>query len=625
MGEHSVNSAIDLDARAQFIRHLIDDIRALELMLESGMIEDGVTRIGAEQEFCLINENWRPSCKALEVLEEINDSHFTTELACYNLEINLDPLILEGNCFSNMENRLRNHLTKASDAAAKLNDKVLLTGILPTISKNELELDYMTPIQRYYTLNEMMKKVRGSDFHLHIRGVDELSINHNSVLFEACNTSFQMHLQISPKDFISSYNWAQAISGPVLGICTNSPLLLGRELWSETRIALFRQSIDTRSSSYALKDQQARVNFGDFWAKGNIAEIYKNEIAEFKILISKEIESNSLEELSQGKVPKLSALSLHNGTIYRWNRACYGACGGIPHLRIENRYIPAGPSVADEMANFAFWVGLMKGRPEKFDDMVSAMNFQDARSNFMKAARTGKESIMLWDDRLISLRDLIIHELLPIAQNGLEKTGIDKDDIDKYLKIIEKRAENFTGSQWISKNFRDLRKKLKKDDALRAITQSIFEHQQDNKPVHEWKPIDAIPNIRESAEYVGSIMSTQLFTANHNDLAELATNVMLWKNIHHMPVEDDLGKLVGLLTWTHMERFRSKVGRDIHYSVRDIMTTEMITVEPLTPISEAIGLMQQNEIGCLPVIQDEHLVGIITISDVIALENDKSI
>ena len=196
----------------------------------------------------------------------------------------------------------------------------------------------MTQSPRYWAMNEVIKKARGSDITLKIRGVDELLVTHDSVLFEACNTSFQLHLQIDPKDFTSSYNWAQAITGPVLSISANSPLLLGRELWSETRIALFQQSIDTRNASYALKNQEARVSFGNQWSKGSAADIFKNDLANHKILLAREIEQNALDELDQGTIPKLDALCLNNGTLYRWNRPCYGVGGGKPHLRIENRY-----------------------------------------------------------------------------------------------------------------------------------------------------------------------------------------------------------------------------------------------------------------------------------------------
>ncbi len=625
MGEHSVHSNTDQKKRAEFIGHLLDDIKALEIMLEQNLIENDIIRIGAEQEFCLINSNWRPAKNALEILKNLNDPHFTTEIAKYNLEINMDPLELKTNCFSKVEDELKRLLAKAKEEAGHLDTKILLTGILPTIRKRHLELEYMTPNPRYKILNDMLRSQRGTDFELHIRGVDDLSIHHESVLFEACNTSFQMHLQIPPQDFVSSYNWAQAISGPILGISTNSPLLFGRELWSETRIALFRQSLDIRRASNALKDQEARVSFNNHWASGSVVEIFKNDIVQHKVMLSRDIEANSLSELKKGNIPKLSALTLHNGTVYRWNRPCYGVGGGKAHVRIENRYIPSGPTILDEVANFAFWVGIMKGRPSKFDDMVNCMDFRDAKGNFIKAARMGKDAILQWMGRSISVQDLVIQELLPIAYKGLAKVGIDEEDQKRLLQIIENRAKGITAAEWDVRNYRFLRKKMKKDDALRALTKTIYQNQQNGSAAHQWPMLKTIPKMDNKATLVGHIMSSQLFTVDEFDLANLATSIMKWKNIHHVPVESKSGKLCGLLTWTHVRKIQEQGGNEDGQIVSDIMTKEVITIQPKTTINEAIQIMKKHEIGCLPVVQKQDLVGIITIKDVIAFDHGKNL
>ncbi len=624
MGEHNVHSSIDQKNKAGFIKHLLDDIKALEIMLEQNLIEDDIVRIGAEQEFCLVDRNWRPANNAMEMLKTINDSHFTTELAKFNLEINLDPLELKKDCFSQVENEINRLLNKAKEAGIDSETKILLTGILPTISKRHLELEYMTPNPRYSALNAILRLQRGTDFELHIRGVDELSIHHDSVLFEACNTSFQMHLQVPPQDFISSYNWAQAISGPILGICTNSPLLFGRELWSETRIALFRQSLDIRSASHALKDRRARVSFSDHWAYGSVAQIFKNDIAEHKVVISRDIAVNSLSELKKGNIPKLQALNLHNGTVYRWNRPCYGVGGGKPHVRIENRYIPSGPTVLDEIANFAFWAGVMVGRPTKFDNMPACMDFRDVKANFIKAARMGKDTILQWMGNSISVQDLIIKELLPIAHSGLEKANVDKEDRKRLLSVIESRAKGITPSVWNIKNYRLLRKNMKIDSALRALTKTMYENQQHGSPIHEWPMLEKLPKTSEDATLVGHIMSTQLFTVGEHDLATLATNIMKWKNIHHVPVESKVGTLCGLLTWTHATKIQNLKTNGDERTVSDIMKKEVITISPKSSIKEAIRIMKKNEIGCLPVVQKEDLVGIITIKDVIEFDNGKN-
>lgn len=393
MGDQHV-AKLDPKGYAHFIRHLLDDVSAFKKMLDQGMIEDDIIRIGAEQELGLVNEKWRSTKKANEILASVQDERFTTELAQFNIEINLDPVELNADCLKQMEEQLIMQLQKANEAAKSFKSRIVLTGILPTITQKELRYEYISPNPRYGALNDIMRELRGDGFHLHIRGIDELTLKHDSVLFEACNTSFQMHLQIRPGDFISSFNWAQAISAPVLAIATNSPLLLGRQLWSETRVALFRQSLDTRNISYALKDQLPRVHFGNKWASGDVVDIFKDTIANYKVLLSKEITAFSTTELAQGIVPKLRALNLHNGTVYPWNRACFGVGGGKPHVRIENRYIPSGPTAIDEMANFAFWIGLMLGRPSRFDDMPAVMEFEEAHGNFVKVARLGKDAVL---------------------------------------------------------------------------------------------------------------------------------------------------------------------------------------------------------------------------------------
>ncbi|AOR27328.1 signal transduction protein [Formosa sp. Hel1_33_131] len=586
------------------------------------MIEDDIVRIGAEQEFCLVNEYWRPAKNALEVLEAINDSHFTTELARFNLEINLDPIELKTDAFKKVENQLKSLLEKAKTAANNNNTKILLTGILPSISKHELDLEFMTPFDRYYALNEVLKKAKGENFRMNFAGVDDLPIMHNSVMFEACNTSFQMHLQIAPDDFASSYNWAQTIAGPVLGACVNSPLLLGKELWSETRIALFQQSIDTRRVSLAQTEQQSRVTFGNSWFTGTIVDFYKHEISKFRTLLTKEIKSSSFDELKAGKIPKLTALNLHNGTIYRWNRPCYGVGNGKPHVRIENRYIPSGPTATDEMANFAFWVGLMKGRPTEFDDIPRTLDFEDVKSNFIRAARTGTESIMNWRGKLIPLDQLVLEVLLPISKIGLERMKIDNDDIDKYLDVIRDRLLKSTGSQWMVTNYRYLKKQLKPDDALIALTSTLHTNQESYDKVSEWPNLQSIKFFNSTATKVGHLMTSTLITAKTSDLGLLTLNYMKWNTIHHLPVVNNDGTLVGLITWQHLKQFWDQV-QDANNSIsaREIMITDVFTAQTSTPLNKAIALMKKHKIGCLPVLQETQLVGILTLKDLIHVYN----
>ena len=615
MGEMIKQCSQNTLERMAFVQHLINDIKALEMLLENGSFEDDIVRIGAEQELCLINEEYRPYGVNLELLKAIDDPHFTTELANYNIEINLDPFELKSNCFSLVENQLRSFLQKASAKAEGVGARLLLAGILPTIGKKEVGLDYLTPIPRYFALNDMLKAYKGDDFNLKIRGVDELFLKHDSVMFEACNTSFQLHLQIPSHDFISSYNWSQAIAGPVLSVCCNSPLLMGRELWKETRIALFQQSLDTRKTSFALRNQTPRVGFGDDWESGSVAEIFKKDISKHRILLTKDIEENSLDKIKRGEVPKLPALCLHNGTVYRWNRPCYGVGAGKPHLRIENRYIPSGPSVLDEMANFAFWVGLMKGRPKSFDDMPSQMDFKSAKTNFIKAARTGKETLFSWGGEVYSSQKLVLNKLLPIAYEGLYKCGIDAADVERLLGIIEARTKGRTGEQWQVANIRKLKKRYKTNKGLILLTKHMVENQSKDLPIHHWKDIE-FHEIRREPKLVKEIMTSHVLKLYEDDFISMAKAIMDWNQIHHIPVENDKGELVGLLTWSYLESLDKTDFERI--TVADVMITDIVSIGPDEKIDRALAILNRHNIGCLPVVLGKTLVGILSKHDFVS-------
>ncbi len=617
MGEHKVRQVSKKD-RGHFIHKLLLDIESLEYMLDNNIIERGYLRIGAEQEFCIVNDDWSPSTKAMEILQTIDDPHFTTELGLFNLELNLDPVMLGPDSFLSMETSLKALLKKAGEAAASLDSKVLLTGILPTVLKRHLTDEFMTPIPRYKALNDVIRQIRGRDFELHLIGVDELSLTHDSVLFEACNTSFQMHLQIDPDDFVPSYNWAQAISGPLLAISTNSPLLLGRELWSETRIALFQQSIDTRCTSSFLNEMEPRVTFGKNWIK-SVTDIYKDDVARYKILLSSDIEEDSMQVLREGGVPKLRALNLHNGTIYRWNRPCYGTTNGVPHLRIENRYMPSGPSVLDEIANLALWVGLMLGRPEKYDRMEDLMDFRDVKINFINAARGGSVSSMHWMDGRMSAGRLVQEEFIPIAMEGLRKIGMEDQEIWRYMSVIQERIQGMTGSRWMIQNYRHLLKTEKREDALTLLTSAIHSYQQTDLSLNEWG--GAGHTDLGIVRHVSRHMTTHLFTVHEHDLAKMVEYVMEWKNIHHMPVENSEGEFVGLITSTNIAMHKDKIQANPYLTAAEIMVVDLISVSEDELIENAVALMKKHGIGSLPVVMDRKLIGILTRNDLVNYKN----
>ena len=361
MGQDVTGEKTGPEAVRAFTKALLRDLRALEQMLRDGMIESGVRRIGAEQEMFLVNRGWRPAPVSTQVLDRL-DGPFTTELALFNLEANVEPRLLEGRCFSAMEARISELVEQVRDAADASDAQVALVGILPTLSKSDLTLDNITPKARYFALNEALLKMRGGEpYKLRIEGTDELYIEHDSVMLEACNTSCQVHLQVEAEEFAHVYNIAQVITAPVLAAAVNSPVLFAKRLWDETRIALFQQSVDTRSATVHMRELAPRVRFGDGWVTSSVTDLFQEDVARFRVLLTSRVEEDPFEALEAGRVPRLEALQLHNSTVYRWNRPCYGVGGGKPHLRIECRVLPSGPTIVDEVANAAFWIGLVMG------------------------------------------------------------------------------------------------------------------------------------------------------------------------------------------------------------------------------------------------------------------------
>ncbi|HBZ37462.1 MAG TPA: CBS domain-containing protein [Balneola sp.] len=620
MGEERVKLAKSNEDVQRFMKNVLKDARALEKMLEDDWFETDVIRIGAEQELCLIDEHGKAMPNAMEVMDALGDGNYTTEIAKFNIEINLDPLEFKDNCLSQMEENLQNEVAYVREKVQELGGDILLTGILPSIRKSDVAIENLTPLPRYKALCDAIDNMRGKEYEIRIQGMDELLMKFDTPLLEGCNTGYQIHLQIKPDEFVSKYNIAQAIAAPVLASAVNSPILLGKRLWAETRIALFHQSVDTRGVGDHLRDSLPRVTFGSDWLRGSILDIYKEDISRYRVLLSSNVEENVDELLKNGIPPKLMALNVHNGTVYRWNRPCYGIGGGKPHLRIENRVLPSGPTVVDEIANTAFWLGLMNGMEDAYSDITKVLDFDNARLNFFAASKMGLDTKFIWtDDRKVTARDLIKEELLPIARAGLEKVNILESDINTYLGVIEDRVESAqTGSYWVVKSYGKLIKENNREQTLSTITGAMAKNQQKGEPVHKWglARIEDIAFWRPSSLLVEEIMTTDLFTARKDDLIEFASNLLDWRRIRYIPIEDDQKHLVGLVSMRMVLREYSKaVNEDGEYkshAIEDIMINNPITIHPEASIIEAMEIMQDQQIGCLPVVKNSRLVGIIT-------------
>jgi CBS domain-containing protein len=619
MGDFAVKPLENQSQYKEFFLHLLNEVDIMDQMVAEGMFETGIQRIGTEQELSLVNLQYEPSTKGPEILAQITDDHYTSELARYNLEVNLSPYELKQDCFSRTEADLKKFLTMGQEVAARFDALPILVGILPTINEEHLQFDYMTPVDRYKALSDMLRELRGQDFQIFIQGRDDLIASLDTVLFEACNTSFQQHLQITAEEFVPMYNWSQAIAGPVMSIGANSPFLMGRQLWMETRIALFQQSIDTRTSRNSLRDSEPRVNFGHGWLRNSISEIYKEHIARFPLLFAADFGYDAKKAFQQGKIVDLKALRLHNGTVYTWNRPCFGVVDGVAHLRIENRYIPAGPSVVDEIANFAFWVGLMKGMPKGYENIQDHMDFGIAKANFYRAAKEGVKTVFQWfGGSLISAQRLILEELLPMAERGLQSVNIDEADISRLLGIIEMRAlKGCTGATWQVENFRKLADSFGRGVANKVLTEGIINRQLTGEPVHHWDNIDPrrFMQVRKLTDRVRQIMITDLFTVKPYDLVSFVKSVMKWRNFNHIPVEDESGKLVGLLTTSDLEYLQGQLKQNPQLEVKEVMITKLFTLPPSASIAEAKEMIAEHGIGCLPIVSEGEMVGMITRTD----------
>jgi len=625
MGRHDLPSGFTDEQLRAFMKAILADVHAVERMLAGDHFESGVRRIGAEQEMFLVDRTGRAWCGVDAMMKKLAHPQFTYELAQFNLECNLLPQVFGGNCLSTMERELNGLLDKARTAAKELGGGIVLAGILPTLRRADLTLDSMVQNPRFLALNDAISQLRGGEFQFRIKGVDELDMTHDNVMLESCNTSFQIHFQVGPSEFAKLYNVAQAITAPVLAVSTNSPVLLGRRLWRETRVALFQQSVDARSAAHQLRGRRPRVNFGDGWVKDSVLEIFREDIARFRVVLATDIDENPEAVLDRGGVPALTSLRLHNGTVYRWNRACYGISEGKPHLRIEARAFPAGPSVVDEMATAAFFFGLMAAVSHEFDDVSKVMPFDDAKGNFVAAARLGLQANLNWfHGREFAAQNLIQEVLLPMARSGLESAKLDGADIDRYLGVIAERCRRGrTGARWALDSLTAMGEKGTKDQRMNALVRATIARQTSGEPVHTWDLADTgeFDGWKESYVQVGQFMTTDLFTVHPEDVVDLAASLMDWRHIRHVPVEDNDGKLVGLVSHRTLLRL---VGQGMRgagrtpVAVKDIMRKDTITVTPSTPTLEAIELMRRHRVGSLPVVEEgNRLVGIITERDLI--------
>ena len=471
MGDELGRRHFEADDFSMFRSRLDEETHHLGSLFDSHQFSTRGDIIGFELEACIIDRNGHPVPKNQQLLDELNSPLVVPELAEFNVEINGSPVALKGDSFSRILDELTATWTECSEAANHLDARLLSIGILPTIRPDLLNSDHMSAMVRYQALNDRIMGLRdGAPLQIDIRGDDALDMTHHDVMLEAATTSFQIHLQCKPEKTVRDFNAALIASAPLVALSANSPFLFGKSLWAETRIPLFEQS--TRLGSQF--DGRERVYFGHDYVKESLFELFE-ENRQRHLLLLPYVQSKPMNTFSH--------LRFQNGTIWRWNRPLIGFdYDGQPHLRIEHRTIPAGPTILDCVANATAFIGFVRALVDHSEPLENQIDFSKIEENFYAAARYGLDARLWWrEDKKVNVVDLILYELLPAASRALLSIGFGQEEIDRYLKIIEHRVEsrqNGTNWQrnWVNKNGYD----------FAALTLAYADRQDTSLPVHKW-------------------------------------------------------------------------------------------------------------------------------------------
>jgi len=458
-------------------------------MLRERLFDTGPALVGQEIELNLVDEQGAPSMRNADVLAAIADPAWATEVGQFNLEINVPPRQLCGDALADLEGEIRGSLNAGDDKARSAGSRLVMVGILPTLSKADVNADTLSASERYRVLNEQIFAARGEDMQIQIDGAEHLLTHADSITPEAACTSVQLHLQVSPDAFASYWNASQAVAAVQVALAANAPFLFGRQLWHETRITLFEQATDTRPDELKRQGVRPRVWFGERWIT-SVFDLFEENIQYFPALLPIVEDEDPQAVLERGECPLLAEMSLHNGTIYRWNRPVYAVAGGQPHLRVENRVLPAGPSVADVLANAAFYYGVVRVLAESERPIWTQLSFATAGENLHEAARNGLGAALYWPGLgEVGVAELVLRRLLPMAHDGLSRWGVNPAHAGRLLDIIEQRClTGQNGAAWQIATVAGISERTAADraDALRQMTQRYIEHMHTNEPVHTW-------------------------------------------------------------------------------------------------------------------------------------------
>jgi gamma-glutamyl:cysteine ligase YbdK (ATP-grasp superfamily) len=488
MGEEVDQQEFSREDRTRYREKVRRCLDVFARMLRESRFDADYPMTGLEIELNLVDDDCNPALKNAEALAAIADPDFQTELGQFNLEINVHPKRLRDRGFSDYEEGVRASLNAAEKKASEVGAHLMMVGILPTLSGGHMSPSSLSANPRYQLLSDQILAARGEDIVIDIAGPEKLRTTSDSIVPEAACTSTQLHIQVSPEDFAAYWNASQAVSGVQLALGANSPFLLGKELWRETRIALFEQATDTRSEELKTQGVRPRVWFGERWIN-SIFDLFEENVRYFPALLPIVEDEDPLEVLESGQTPRLAELRLHNGTIYRWNRPVYDVVRGTPHLRVENRVLPAGPTVADTMANAAFYFGLVRTLAEHERPLWSQMSFSAAEENFHVAARQGIEANVYWPGLgQVPATELVVRRLLPMARSGLDEWGVQPAERDRLLEIIQQRClVGQNGASWFADRVHAWQDRgTDRGEAIRLTLEEYRDHMHSNSPVHTW-------------------------------------------------------------------------------------------------------------------------------------------
>ena len=491
MGEDVAGTGYTREQRQRYREKVRQNLDVFEQMLSQSSFDFERPMTGMEIELNLVDEAYQPRMSNAEVLTSIADPGYQTELGRYNIELNVPPRPLPGDAALELEADLRRSLNRAEGLANRTGAHIVAIGILPTVMPEHFSTEWMSANARYAALNEAVFNARGEDVFIDIEGPtgERLATYADSIAPESACTSVQLHLQVAPQEFAAHWNAAEALSGPQLALGANSPYFFGRRLWAETRVELFAQATDTRSVELKNQGVRPRVFFGERWIT-SIFDLFEENVRYFPALLPETSDEDPVAVLQRGDAPRLHELRLHNGTVYRWNRPIYDIVDNTPHVRVENRVLPAGPSIVDTLANSAFYYGVLRMLASDDRPVWTKMSFAAAEHNFQACARRGIESRVYWPGfGEVAADELVLRHLLPLAHEGLEEWGVSAAVRDRYLGVIEGRCTSgMNGAAWQVATVERLEDKgADRASALSGMLERYVEGMAANEPVHTWK------------------------------------------------------------------------------------------------------------------------------------------